>query len=154
MTEHLRLRAVDEHDLQVIAACLQDALIPLREMAFMAEESRFMAAFSRFQRERVDDPADAADLTLCQSALRIDDVKSVKYRGLDGELGGIRFELLTMVTEPAAGGGVYIVLLFAGDVAIRLHVGELAVTLEDFGDPWPAGVTPHHDLPAPPEQSS
>ena len=35
----LRLRALDQDDLQVVAACLQDALVPLREMAFMADES-------------------------------------------------------------------------------------------------------------------
>ena len=58
----LRLRAMDEDDLQVIAACLQDALVPLREMAFMGEERRFMAAFNRFQWERLADPDDVADL--------------------------------------------------------------------------------------------
>ena len=70
----LRLRACDKEDVQVIAACLQDALIPLREMAFMAEERRFLAAFNRFQWERLADPVDASGLTLCQSVLRIDHV--------------------------------------------------------------------------------
>ena len=56
MTERLRLRAVDAVDLSVIAACLQDALIPLAEMAYLADERRFMAAFTRFQRERLVDP--------------------------------------------------------------------------------------------------
>src|SRR5690606_18179883 len=33
----LRLRAVDAEDLRVIAACLQDALIPLHEMVYLPE---------------------------------------------------------------------------------------------------------------------
>ena len=142
----LRLRALDRDDLQVIAACLQDALVPLREMAFMADERRFMAAFNRFQWERLTDPEDVAGLTLCQSVLRIDDVDAVQYRGLDGELDGIKFELLTIVAEPEDKGGHKVTLLFAGDVALRLKVRDLMVSLQDFGEPWPADVAPHHDL--------
>ncbi|MGI9508849.1 MAG: DUF2948 family protein [Geminicoccaceae bacterium] len=142
----LRLRARDHDDLQVVAACLQDALVPLREMAFMADERRFLAAFHRFQWERLADPDDVADLTLCQSVLRIDHVDNVQYRGLDGDLGGIKFELLTIVIEPSDSGGSRVVLLFAGDVALRLDVSEFAITLEDFGESWPAGVAPQHDL--------
>ncbi|MGI9435420.1 MAG: DUF2948 family protein [Geminicoccaceae bacterium] len=147
MAERLRLKALDQDDLQVIAACLQDALIPLREMVFMAEDQRFMAAFSRFQRERCTDQDEA--LTLCQSALRVDHVDAVKYRGLDRDLDGVKFELLTIFAEPISGDGFHIVLLFAGDVAIRLQVSKLALSIDDFGDPWPAIVAPRHDL-APP----
>ncbi len=142
----LRLRALDQDDLQVVAACLQDALVPLREMAFMAEDQRFLAAFNRFQWERLADPGDVADLTLCQSVLRIDHVQAVQYRGLDDELDGLKFELLTIMTGPADGGGFFITLLFAGDVALRLKVRDLAVSLQDFGDPWTADVVPRHDL--------
>ena len=142
----LRLRALDRDDLQVVAACLQDALVPLREMAFMAEDQRFLAAFNRFQWERLADPGDVADLTLCQSVLRINHVQAVQYRGLDDELDGLKFELLTIMTEPADGGGFFITLLFAGDVALRLKVRDLAVSLQDFGDSWTADVVPRHDL--------
>lgn len=146
----LRLRAMDQDDLQVIAACLQDALVPLREMAFMADERRFMAAFNRFQWERLADPEDVADLTLCQSVLRVDHVDAVQYRGLDGDLDGVKFELLTIVAEGEAGaeeeGGYKITLLFAGDVALRLKVSNLAISLQDFGEASAANVAPHHDL--------
>lgn len=144
--DSLRLRAMDADDLQVVAACLQDALIPLREMAYMAEERRFLAAFNRFRWECLTDPGDAAGLTLCQSVLRIDHVDAVQYRGLDGDLGGVKFELLTMMTEPSDQGGQRITLLFAGDVAIRLQVSDIKVALQDFGDAWVAEVAPKHDL--------
>lgn len=147
--EGLRLRACDKEDVQVIAACLQDALIPLREMAFMAEERRFLAAFNRFQWERLADPVDASGLTLCQSVLRIDHVDNVQYRGLDGELDGVKFELLTIMAEPVDTGGFKVTLLFAGDVALRLQVDELALALEDFGEPSLASATPKHDLSTP-----
>jgi hypothetical protein len=144
MTEKLRLRAVDAEDLSVIAACLQDALVPLSEMAYLPDERRFMAAFTRFQRERMADPDRQQRLTQSQSVLVLSDIEAVKFRGLDRRFGAVRFELLTLVSEPAE-DGLLITLLFAGDAAIQLHAKAIAATLEDFGDPWPSTTTPTHD---------
>jgi hypothetical protein len=145
MTERLRLRAVDADDLSVIAACLQDALIPLSEMAYLADQRRFMAAFTRFQRERLPDPTRCEGLTQSQSALVLHDVEAARFRGLDSRFGAVRLELLTIVSEPAPDGLVHVTLLFAGDGAIQLHVRKLGATLEDFGEPWAATSTPTHD---------
>jgi Protein of unknown function (DUF2948) len=145
MTERLRLRAVDADDLSVIAACLQDALIPLSEMAYLPEERRFMAAFTRFQRERMVDPNQPDGLTQSQSVLVLQDIEAVKFRGLDSRFGAVRFELLTLISEPAEDDLVHITLLFAGDAAIQLHARGIAAMLEDFGEPWPANTLPTHD---------
>jgi hypothetical protein len=145
MTEKLRLRAVDADDLSVIAACLQDALIPLSEMAYLADQRRFMAAFTRFQRERLADPTGCEGLTQSQSALVLHDVEAARFRGLDSRFGAVRLELLTIVSEPGPDGLVHVTLLFAGDAAIQLHVRKLGATLEDFGEPWAATSTPTHD---------
>jgi len=146
----LRLRAVDEDDLAVIAACLQDALVPLREMAYLAEEGRFMAAFTRFRRECLADPerCDCTELTQCCSVLGFEQVEAVKYRGIDRRFGGVKLELLTIVAEPASDGLIHITLLFAGDMALQLRVRAIACWLEDFGEPWPARVAPVHELAA------
>jgi len=153
MNERLRLKAVDQDDLQVMAACLQDALIPLREMAFMVDDRRFLAAFQRFQWELSTTSEDAETLTVCHSALRVDHVDDVKYRGLDPDIDGVKLELLTMFAEPVDAGGLDLVLLFAGDIAIKLGVSELSLTLEDFGEPAPAKHAPKHDLPDMPTAS-
>jgi hypothetical protein len=146
MDKRLRLRAEDQEDLSVIAACLQDALIPLSEMAYLAEERRFLAAFTRFRRECLADPTSCEGLTVCQTALSFDEVEAVKFRGLDPRLGRVRLELLTVVAETGADGLTHVTLLFAGDAAIQLRVRRLAVRLEDFGEPWPAEAAPQHDL--------
>jgi hypothetical protein len=147
MSERLRLRARDAEDLSVIAACLQDALIPLSEMAYLPDERRFMAAFTRFQRERMADPNQPEGLTQSQSVLVLEDVEAVKVRGLDSRFGAVRFELLTLISEPADEGLVHITLLFAGDAAIQLHARNIVATLEDFGAPRPATTAPSHDGP-------
>jgi hypothetical protein len=154
MTERLRLKAVDDDDLSVIAACLQDALVPLSEMAYLAEEKRFVAAFTRFRRECLADPDGCAGLTYCQSALAFNQVEAALHHGLDSRFGAVRLELLTLVAEPPGADGLTdVTLVFAGDAAIRLRVRAIAATLEDFGEPWPAPVPPAHDLSAaPPER--
>lgn len=143
--EPLRLKAVDAADLSVMAAFLQDALIPLSEMAYLADERRFLAAFTRFRRECLEDPDGCAGLTQCQSVLTFEDVRSVHHHGIDTRFGAVRLELLTIVAAPAGTDEIDVVLLFAGDMAIRIRVGTLEATLRDFGDPHPARVTPSHD---------
>ncbi len=83
MSDRLRLRAADCEDLAVIAACLQDARVPLKEMAFAPAERRFMAAFTRYRRELQADPSSCEGLTECPSALVFDEIEEVKYRGID-----------------------------------------------------------------------
>jgi DUF2948 family protein len=146
MPERLRLKAVDSDDLSVIAACLQDALIPISEMAYLADERRFVAAFTRFRRECLADPAGCEGMSMCHSALVFAEVEAVRHCGLDSRFGAVRLELLTMIAAPAQDGLTEITLLFAGDAAIRLRVRGIAATLEDFGEPWPAPVAPTHEL--------
>ena len=136
----------------MVAACLQDALVPLSEMAYLAEEKRFLAAFTRFRRECLIDPEGCAGLTQCQAALAFDHVEAVQHCGLDSRFGAVRLELLTLFTERVGEDLTDVTLLFAGDAAIRLRVREIAATLEDFGAPWPAPVPPAHDLPPTPTE--
>lgn len=152
MTDGLRLKAEDSDDLSVIAACLQDALIPLSEMVYLADEDRFLAAFTRFRRECLADPAQCEGLTQTQSVLAFNEVEAVQHHGLDRRFGRVRLELLTLFAEPAADGRTEIILLFAGDAAIRLRVRRLRATLEDFGTPAPAPVPPAHELAASPSE--
>ena len=54
-TDALKLLARDEEDLAVISAILQDALIPVSEMAFLPEEQRFALVANRFRWEAPGD---------------------------------------------------------------------------------------------------
>ena len=146
MKDCLRLKAVDADDLSVIAACLQDALIPLSEMVYVPDERRFLAAFTRFRRECLADPNCCDGLTQCQSVLTFNDVECVKHHGIDPRFGGVKLEFLTMVAEPGEDGLVTVVLIFAGDMALQLRVRGISATLCDFGEPWAASAAPRHEL--------
>jgi hypothetical protein len=146
MKDPLRLKAVDAGDLSVIAACLQDALIPLSEMVYLQGERRFLAAFTRFRRECQADPEQDDGLMQCHSVLTFKEVEAVRHHGVDPRFGAVKLEFLTMAAEPAADGLISVLLIFAGDMAIQLRVRAIAATLRDFGDPWPASAAPHHEL--------
>jgi hypothetical protein len=146
MKDCLRLKAVDADDLSVLAACLQDALIPLSEMVYVPGERRFLAAFTRFRRECLADPNRCDGLTQCQSVLTFNGVECVKHHGIDPRFGGVKLEFLTMVAEPGEDGLVTVVLIFAGDMALQLRVRGISATLRDFGEPRPASAAPRHEL--------
>src|SRR5271165_6680197 len=48
----LKLRAEDVDDLAVISACLQDALVAVRDLAFVPEDRTFVMVANRFRWER------------------------------------------------------------------------------------------------------
>jgi hypothetical protein len=132
-----RLSARSLEDLSVIAALLQDALVPLGDMSYMRDERSFVMALNRFRWESGEG---AAQRERIHAGLRFDDVTRVRYRGIDRS---DRHQFLSLLTIAYDDGVV--VLAFAGGGEIRLDVEELHCALEDFGEPWPAGATPAHE---------
>src|ERR1700733_2859449 len=112
----LRLRAEDADDLEVLSAVLQDALVAVGEMIFIAAERRFVLVANRFRWE----PAGAvprADFERCLSGLRIDAVNAVQRRGFSPRAVD-RF--LVLLALRAGDGAIH--LDFAGGAGIRLEV--------------------------------
>ena len=149
----LRLAARDDADLAVIAAALQDAIVPLSEMRYSAAERRFLLVASRFRWEQAPETAEAAGAADAAfrdplsgdrrvlSALVVDDVTAARSRGIDRREPGQFLSLLTLRRD----GGAAIELLFSGGGALRLDVGSLAVFLADLGESWPVPRRPRHD---------
>jgi hypothetical protein len=142
MSDKLRLRAADAEDLAVIAACLQDARICLREMVFSPDQRHFAAAFTRYRRERMKDWSSCDGLTECLSALVFEEIDEVKYRGLDPAEPDRDLVLLTIATEPGKAYLIHIDLVFEGDAQIQLRTDRIACQLDDFGAPAPCKITP------------
>ncbi|MEO1089053.1 MAG: DUF2948 family protein [Pseudomonadota bacterium] len=131
MTDELRLRAVDAEDLAVIAAMLQDARLPIAEMAFDVEARRFMAAFLRYCRERC---ADGGDPPECTTVLVFDHVTAAHWRGLDPDAPTATHQLLTILPDDEnAGDELTVTLVFHGGEAIRLTMERIDCHLHDLG---------------------
>jgi hypothetical protein len=136
MTNLLKLRAADAEDLQVISAVLQDSIAPVCDMAFQTDTKNFVMVVQRLRREAGE--AGAAE-RIC-SAVTVTGIAAVKTHGIDLQQGDRMLDLLALMMEPQG-----ITLVFAGNAKIRLEAGAWGLTLEDFGEPWPALCNPCHD---------
>jgi hypothetical protein len=152
----VKLRATDPEDLQILAANLQDAIVPVSEMLFQPEARRFVLVANRFRWETAarleerpapaespDDAAFAPDARFerIHCGLRVEGVRSVRHRGFDRRDRGGLLELLTVGVDPSG----CLELVFAGGAAIRLEIDRIDCFLEDIGEAWPTQWRPRHD---------
>lgn len=145
--ETIKLRAEDTEDLAVIAACLQDAIACLGEMAYEPAERRFALVVERFRWEdtKAAWAARAAGLPAVKTGLHFETVSAVKLRGLDQRRRSDMLELLTVTAEPA-GEGVAISLLFAGGGEVRLEAARILCRMRDLETPHMTRLRPRHRL--------
>lgn len=135
--EALRLRAEDAEDLAVIAACLQDALASVGEMAYDAEAKRFAIILVRFMWEEAVRhylAPDSAGVDQVKAGLHFDAVTAVRVRGVDQGEPKRLLRLLTITCAPA-GKPDAVTLVFLGGAEIRLTVERLHCQLQDLDEP-------------------
>ena len=142
----LRLRAEDADDLAVISACLQDALVPVRDLAYDRDERAFFAVANRFRWESGFAPMPGEvghQRVLCGLAFR--EVDAVAHRGFRRSDDDRILSLLAIRVEPAE-TGVAIHFEFSGGATIRLDAARLLCHARDLGEPWPTPWRPRHDV--------
>lgn len=137
----LSLKAVDAEDLKIIATVLQDAVIALTDMKYMAADRLFVMVANRFRWE-AGEVGGGPERVNCGVAF--EGVEAVRVRGMDLSNRSQYLELLT-VTEDE--GGVR--LVFAGGAEVRIEADKLACHIRDLGEPWPAAARPRHPVDEP-----
>jgi len=146
----LRLRAEDAEDLAVISACLQDALVSVRDLAYDRAARTFVLVANRFRWEGSGAGTQRAtpfERTLCGVAF--DEIDGVAYRGFHRSEEDRILSLLAIrpIFGPGIGStGGAIDLEFAAGVAIRLTAAAIRCRVRDFGEPWPTAWQPGHKL--------
>ncbi|HZU89593.1 MAG TPA: DUF2948 family protein [Stellaceae bacterium] len=170
----LRLRAEDTDDLAVISACLQDALVPVGDIAYMPEEQSFVFVANRFRWEghptggtpRGQRPRGDPRSQIAWGGRRAAQPRGIPMMGAAGYeriLSVVAFDavesvlyrgfrrgereriLSLLAIRPESGRGV-IHLDFSGGAGIRLAVTRILCRLKDVGLPWPTPWRPAHDL--------
>lgn len=147
MGGRMRLRAVDAEDLKIISALMQDAIIPVAEIAWLPDDRLFVLVASRFLWEGArsdggptpDEEGETPQRVQC--AVSFHGVESVRRRSLDLTHRGQFLSLLSI--EPVDGA---ILLHLSGGADIRLEGSALECRLEDRGVPWPATRRPDHGI--------
>ncbi len=161
MGECLKLKATDAEDFRIVAACLQDALIPLADMKFEAGQKEFVLVANRFRWENCEKtweggpdsqsptPDDVPDIAFlpCANyervncAIHFQGVENVRCKGLDQKDRGKVLELLTIDAQDGA-----VTIVFAGDAKLRLEGKAIACLMRDLGEPWPTQWRPRHSV--------
>jgi hypothetical protein len=139
MPEGLRLAARDPDDLAVIAGCLQDAIVPMADIAYLPKQQRFVMVANRFRWEEAGGRARGEGYERVNCGVSFESVTGVRSRGIDLRR---REDMLSLLTVRAEYGAV--VLIFAGGGQIRIEAGEIDCRLEDIGEPWPTRWRPSH----------
>ncbi|HMK91143.1 MAG TPA: DUF2948 family protein [Methylocystis sp.] len=139
----LRLHALDEEDLHLLSACLQDALLRVGDMAFLPHKRRFALVADRF-----DWAADACDgvRERARAGLHFEAVRHVRYKGVARDYPNMVLELLTISFAAGPEPEGRIQLNFAGGAAISLDVDCIEAQLGDLGPRWRVASRPAHEL--------
>jgi len=132
-SKSLKLRACDTSDLAVISAMVQDALVPLADMAYLAEDRRFVLALNRFRWDTPSPP------TRTHALLTIQQVASVQSQGLNRRERDLIHNILSLTWANGA-----LEIDFSGGGTVRVAADTLDCALEDVGEPWPAAAKPAH----------
>jgi hypothetical protein len=147
--EELKLVALDDDDIEVISAHVQDALVKVADVLWQPREHRFVMVLNRFDWMTAADGkggvgVKSPDYRRCRTALRFERVNACKCRGLDPSDKDALLNLLAVeYTENDSPSGT-VTLTFSGGGVIRLDVECLEAELVDLGEVYAAAVCPDH----------
>ncbi|GAA4532756.1 DUF2948 family protein [Chelativorans composti] len=144
--DFLKLVAFDQDDLKILAAHVQDALIKVGDLEYLARQKRFAIPMNRFAWEKVERKIFRRPrYRRHQSVLDFGRILSVRSRGIDRTKPSEVLSLLTLhfvKKEPPSGT---IELVFSGDAALLLDVECIEARLADTGAAWETASLPRHD---------
>ncbi len=142
----LKLRIEDAEDVIAIAPLLQDALVPIVDVALIDFSpqgigQQFILIASRFCWEKSCTANQEKTSERVHTALVFGNVKSVQYKNIDRENKDLVLSLLTVGLNQNV-----VSLFFAKDAVIKIEVQELDCVLQDMADPWPTRFVPDHEI--------
>lgn len=141
--EPKKLIALDEEDLAVLSLHLQDAVLRVGDMAYVAGDKRFAAVVNRFDWERAK-TSGAKDLVRKRAGIRFERVIGAEVSGIDLTKQKQVLSLLAVTFEAGDAPSGAVTLLFSGGGAIRLKVECIEAELKDLGAAWQTKSQPSH----------
>ena len=131
MAPQLKLIALDEDDLAVISAHIQDARVQTADIIWRQGEKRLVIGMNRLDWEQTLSGETTPRRLI--AALRFDRVLSCKSRNIDLDAPETVLDLVGIEFYPGEDPGGSAMLLFAHDGALRLDVECLECELTDLG---------------------
>lgn len=145
MTKELRLLAEDAADLEVISAALQDAVLQVRDLAFLPSTRRFACVVNRFRWEG-EGSGRRASHERVRSGLHFENVLAARARNIAQDKPEGLLNLLAIRFDELNAPSGLVTLVFSGGAELRLEVEALEAHLSDLGLVWETPNKPEHDL--------
>lgn len=137
----LKLVAFDKDDIEIVSAHVQDAVLKVADIHWLATDHRLVLGLNRFDWEEVQ--FGAPSFHRRRTALRFDRVRALKSRHLQPSERDAVLNLLAVDYSEGAGGGI-VTLTFSDGAALRLEVECLECELVDLGPNWETACCPCH----------
>lgn len=145
--EMLKLVALDEEDLQIVSAHLQDAVLKVSDLQYFPKEKRFILTSNRFVWEEAKPRFLRKPVyQRRRTALHFNRVNQVQAAKIDRTKSEDVLSLLAIrfiASVPPAGT---IELTFSANAAIRLDVECIEAQMTDLGAAWEANSLPRHEV--------
>lgn len=139
----LKLQALDEEDLTVISAHMQDAVFRVGDVEFRPKTKHFLLSANRFSWEEA--ARREKGFERCRAALCFKQVRSVRSIGFDRNASDNVLSLLAILFEKnGEGPDGDIELVLSGGGSILLNVECIEVQLADTGGAWETTLKPRH----------
>jgi len=143
--KNLKLLAISEEDLKVIAAHLQDAIVSIQDIANLKKNRIFLIQLNRFMWEDIEKGVFRKNKRI-STILKFDNVISVLSKNVNSKVDKKFLDFLTIESNLLPDKSYEIKLIFSGDSVIKINVEVIDVTLDDQGAPWESKTQPNHDF--------
>lgn len=140
----LKFVVLDEEDLEVVSAHVQDAVVKVADVIWRPQEKRLVIGLNRFDWESAQDLH--PDYRRRRSALRFERVLACKCRSVNPAGKDAVLNLLAVEFEETDAPAGAVTLTFSGGAALRLDVECLEAELADLGPVWAAAGCPAHPV--------
>ena len=141
---NLKLLALNDDDLKVLSAHLQDSVTLVKDIIFLKKSRTFLMMVNRFMWEDVERGIFRENKRI-RSAVKFENVLEVKSRNINQKKKDKILELLSIDSE-IKNNKKELLITFAGNNEIILIVEEINILLDDVGLPWKVKHVPKHEL--------
>ncbi|MFG1280730.1 DUF2948 family protein [Xanthobacter autotrophicus] len=142
--ENLKLIALDDEDLAIFSAHLQDAVVKTVDMGFLPRLQRFAMVLNRFD---WDQQVCANETVRRRTGLHFERVRDVKCRNMEEARRTGVLNLLAVTFIPGETPSGFVLLTFSGGAEVRLEVECIEAGMRDLGPAWGCTHAPKHPVP-------
>lgn len=140
--DKIKFVVLDDEDLQVASAHLQDAVVKVADVHWRPQEKRLVLGVNRFDWEGASEPT--PQYRRRRAALRFERVLSCKCKDVNPAGKDAVLNLLAVEFTPTEAPSGVVTLMFSGGATLRLEVECLEAELADLGPAWTTTCCPKH----------